>query len=128
MSDQKQFNCVNNFSSRLFNIDDRAAQGSTLSPLKFILYVKDLVIASNVYKFHLYAIATSATVTSTNLASAIDTVKEELQNVISDFAWGGRDCQEKFFYILIIYINIYIYIYKYKYTYIMCIYMYIYTY
>ena len=85
MSDRKQLVCVNNFSSRPLNIDVGGAQGRDLGHLRFIPYVNDLLRASNAFKFYPYADDTSATVTSTNQVSAIDTLNEELKIVVEWF-------------------------------------------
>ena len=54
----------------------------------FISYVNDLVRASKVVKFYLRADNTSATVTSTNLASAIDTFNVEHRVVVELFEYN----------------------------------------
>ena len=88
LSDRKQFVCVINSSSRLLNIDVGIAQGNIFGTLKFILYVNDLVRASNVSNFYLYANDTSAAVTCTNLATDIDNLNEELQIVVEWFKYN----------------------------------------
>ena len=70
------------------NVDVGAAQGSVLGPFMYILYVNHLVGASKVSKFYLHTDNTNVTVSSTNLASAIDTLIVELRVVVEWFEYN----------------------------------------
>ena len=67
------------------NVVVGVALGRILGPLMFIVSVNDLERASKVLNLYLYTDDTSATVTSTNMASAIDTLNEQLQFVVDLF-------------------------------------------
>ena len=75
-----------NEKSETLNITTRVAQGSILGPLLFILYINNLVNASKVLKFIIYANDISIIQRSKNLSTLIDTLNIELSKVAKWFA------------------------------------------
>ena len=79
---RKQFVYVNILSSSISDVE--VPHWCTLGPLESILFVKDLVRVLDVSKIYLYADEICATVTSPNLASALDTLNVQVKIV---FEW-----------------------------------------
>ena len=68
LSNRKQYVNYRNCSSELTPLHVSVPQGSILGPLLFIIYVNDISMSSNIFKFTMYAddITLSTTIDSTN--------------------------------------------------------------
>ena len=80
-----QYTAIDDLNSELTEVRKGIAQGSTLGPLMFLIYVNDLVKSSNVLNFTLYADDTSVTHVGKNLDTVISTLNQELQLVATWF-------------------------------------------
>ena len=81
LSDRMQCTEIGNTQSKLDYIKCGVPQGSILGPLLFLLYINDIVLSSNVFKFNLFADDTSLFYSSTNQTEATEIINSELDNI-----------------------------------------------
>uniref|UniRef100_A0A672G3Z8 Reverse transcriptase domain-containing protein n=1 Tax=Salarias fasciatus TaxID=181472 RepID=A0A672G3Z8_SALFA len=85
LKDRSQFVEVNDTKSNFCNITCGVPQGSVLGPILFLLYVNDIVSASNVLKCILFADDTTLFYTGKNINEVLQTVENEFQKVLHWF-------------------------------------------
>ena len=74
MADRKQFVVINDTKSDVISLRTGVPQGSILGPLLFLIYMNDIVSASNVFKLIIYA-------DDTNLNTSIELISEYHPNI-----------------------------------------------
>ena len=85
LSARDQFVSINGKASDIRGVELGVAQGSSLGPLLFNLYINDLVHSSNFFQYFLYADDTSLLASSPNLHELIAQINVELNNVCNWF-------------------------------------------
>ena len=81
LSERDQFVMLNGIASNCSKVDLGVAQGSSLGPLLFILFINDLTQSSRFFEFFLYADDTSLVASSQDLNSLIVQINSELEKV-----------------------------------------------
>ena len=84
LTGRRQYTNINDCTSNLLPITHGVPQGSTLGPLLFLLYINDLVNASQNLKYILFADDTNLFCSGPNLKDLCDIVNTEL-NIISNW-------------------------------------------
>lgn len=85
LKDRKQFVQINNTKSKYCNIACGVPQGSVLGPVLFLLYVNDIVHASNSLKCILFADDTTLFYSGKNVNSVLEIVEKEFENIMKWF-------------------------------------------
>ena len=78
LSNRKQCTEIGNFRSTFSDVKCGVPQGSILGPLLFLLYINDIVLSSEVFKFTLFADDTSLFYSHKSKSEAINTINQEL--------------------------------------------------
>ena len=81
LSNRMQCTEIGDTQSKLDYIKCGVPQGSILGPLLFLLYINDIVLSSEVFKFNLFADDTSLFYSNNNQAEAIETINTELEKI-----------------------------------------------
>ena len=89
LSDRKQFVRVGSSSSNLVVTNIGVPQGSSISPILFLLYINDLVNVSDLLKVLLFADDTTLCASGINFSQLVDSVNSELIKV-SDWMASNR--------------------------------------
>ena len=84
LTDRQQYTIVNRYKSKSRDVICGIPQGSTLSPLLFNIYIKDLPLASN-STIHLFADDTNLTLSHSNVLTLPPNINDELVNVSNWF-------------------------------------------
>ena len=80
-SDRQQYVVYNNKSSSRLPVNYGAPQGSIIGPLLFLIYINDIVFATNHVKFILFADDTNLFYSSNNIISLYETFNNELDSI-----------------------------------------------
>ena len=81
LTDRMQCTEIGNTQSKLEYIRCGVPQGSILGPLLFLLYINDIVLSSNVFKFNLFADDTSLFYSNENNTEATRIINIELVKI-----------------------------------------------
>ena len=81
LTDRQQCTEIGNTQSNLEYIKCGVPQGSILGPLLFLLYINDIVLSSNIFKFTLFADDTSFFYSHNNVNEATVIMTQELTNI-----------------------------------------------
>ena len=81
LTDRQQCTEIGNTQSNLEYIKCGVPQGSILGPLLFLLYINDIVLSSNIFKFTLFADDTSLFYSHKDVNEAAVTMTQELTNI-----------------------------------------------
>ena len=81
LTDRMQCTEVGNTQSDLKYVKCGVPQGSILGPLLFLLYINDIVLSSDVFKFTLFADDTSLFYSHKNAKQAVETINFELAKI-----------------------------------------------
>ena len=81
LNDRQQCTEIGNTQSNLEYIKCGVPQGSILGPLLFLLYINDIVLSSDIFKFTLFADDTSLFYSHKNVEEAVETMTQELANI-----------------------------------------------
>ena len=81
LNDRQQCTEIGNTQSNLEYIKCGVPQGSILGPLLFLLYINDIVLSSDIFKFTLFADDTSLFYSHKNVEEAVKTMTQELANI-----------------------------------------------
>ena len=85
LSEHYQYISINNCSSSLQNIKCGVSQGSILGPILYLLHINDLLNASNILRFLLYADDTNILYKNLDPQSITDTMNKEIPKVTEWF-------------------------------------------
>ena len=81
LSNRKQCTEIGNFQSTFSDVKCGVPQGSILGPLLFLLYINDIVLSSEVFKFTLFADDTSLFYSHEDKAEAVNIINSDGQNL-----------------------------------------------